>query len=520
MLDAEEKAEYLKLLQNRELLLDSADAAHSLPAFARGAWQVVEPATEMHWNWHLDLICEWLQLVREQKVRRIVFNVPPQTMKSRLITVFFPCWTWATIAARRFLTCSYSHDLSVEHSIERRFIIQSQWFQTMFPKRAMMSPAQNRQDIFRNTAGGRMTATSTGGTATGRGAHAVIIDDPQNPETAESEVERKKANGFFDGTLSTRLSDRINGVFVIVMQRLHTNDLTGHVMQKPVEHGAQPWTVISLPMMADQDEEWVGPVTGRVWKRKAGELLWPVRFPLVSVKELASDLGPYRAAGQLQQRPTPKGGVIIKEDWLRFWNYTGLGCRALPTKFDEVMQSWDMNFKQTTDGSFVVGQVWGKLKADKFLLWEVRGRWSFNDALSQIRKLCEHFVIAKRKLVENKANGPAVVSSLNSEIGGFVEVEPEGSKEARMYAVSPEYAAGNIFIPDPTMPRFAWSEEHLNEVCRYPQEPNDRGDAAAQAINFWRSNRDDMFEWLKKEAAKAQQVVDAARAGIVPRASR
>jgi len=491
----EEKLEYLRLLESREAVVDAHEASEDLTVFARGAWQVLEATTEMKWNWHLDLICEYLSLLRSHKLNRLIVNVPPQTMKSRLCTIMFPVWCWTKDPTRRYMASSYSEGLSTDHSLERRMLVQSSWFQTLWPNRIRLASDLNRVTEFKNTRGGRMFATSTAGTATGKGVHGIVEDDPQNPQQAESETERKSANDFHDGTLSTRFSDRDAFWHLIVMQRLHIDDLTAHVQAKLP--GA--WTIISLPMEAEKDEEWTFPISGRVVHRKQGELLWPARFDGPSVKEIATELGPYRAAGQLQQRPTPAGGIIIQRNWFKYWNQGNV-----PPKFDEVLLSFDMNFGDTKSKtpSFVVGQAWGRVGSRKYLLHEIRGLWSFAQTIPQVLGLVGAFPTAGYKLVEKKANGAAVLSSLEEVVSGLMAIEPDGSKEARMYAASPDYAAGNVYVPDPAMKGYEWSLQHIEEVCHFPQEPNDRGDAASQAVNFFRRNQSGFLNWLKIDQAK------------------
>jgi predicted phage terminase large subunit-like protein len=496
-LTPEEKNELHALLLSRDSAVDAREASEDLAVFARGAWQVLEPTTDLKWNWHLDLICEYLSLVRQNKIQRLIVNVPPQTMKSRLVTVMFPCWCWTKNPSRRYMASSYSERLSTDHSIERRSLLTSEWYQKLWPNKVQLRADLNRTTEFKNTAGGRMLATSTGGTATGKGVHGIINDDPQNPEQAESEADRKSANDFHDGTLSTRLSDRETGWFIIVMQRLHVDDLTAHVQAKL----PGMWTTISLPMIAEKDEEWVFPISRRIVTRKQGELLWSVRFTEQSVKEISTELGPYRSAGQLQQRPTPPGGVIIQRHWFKYWNQGNM-----PPKFDEVLLSFDMNFGDTKSKtpSFVVGQAWGRTGSRKYLLREIRGLWSFAQTIPQVLGLVGAFPEAGYKLIEKKANGAAVLSSLEEVVSGLFAIEPEGSKEARMYAASPDYAAGNVFVPDPAMEDYKWSLQHIEEVCHFPQEPNDRGDAASQAINFFRKNQSGFLNWLKIDSAKRE----------------
>lgn len=472
-LPPEQQVELQKLLEMEKFLKDQA-SLNDLASFARSAWQVLEPGTELKWNWHLDLICEYLTLVRDRVIRRLIINVPPQTMKSRLVNVFFPVWTWTKIPTRRTLSSSYSGDLSESFNIERAKLVTSEWFQTSWP--GLVQVTRDRQDTLENSVGGRMSTTSTGGTATGKGVHDVIIDDPLNPKQAASEVELSGSNEFFDQTLRTRLSDQITGAFIVVMQRLDYQDLTGHLLDKKTDE----WTQLKIPMEAEEDERWEFPISGRVYERKIGELLWPERFPLAVVASLKADLGTRAHEGQYQQRPSPRGGTIIKEAWFKYWN-------VKPDHFDQIIQSWDMSFADTKTASFVVGQVWGRVGARKLLLDEFRNRVDFVDAVKAVRAMSMKWPVSHAKLVENKANGPAVISTLKQEIDGLIAVEPDGDKAARMYAVSPDYEAGNVEVPNPEMDDYKWVRDHVAEICRFPSKPNDRGDCASQALKRLRS---------------------------------
>lgn len=420
-------------------------------------------------------------------------------MKSRLVNVFYPTWSWSQVPTRRFLSSSYSGDLSQQFNMERSKLVRSEWFQERWPNKVTLT--RDRQDEIENTIGGRMSATSTGGTATGKGTHDVVCDDPLNPKQAASETELRGSNEFFDQTLRTRLSDQITGAFVIVMQRLAETDLTGHVMSKnPGE-----WTQIRLPMEAEEDERWVFPISGRVVTRKAGELLWEERFPASVVESLKRDLGSWAYAAQYQQRPAPLEGGIIKRSWLRFW-------RELPADLDQVIQSWDLAFKDSASSSFVVGQVWARKGANKYLLDEVRARMDFPTTVNAIRSLTAKWPQSHTKLVEDKANGPAVLASLGHEISGLIPVKADVSKEARLSAASPDFEAGNVYLPDPAMagaetgwPKYAWVHDWIEEVCAAPGAAFwDRADAASQAINRLRQFPAGIMSFYKEMAEATQ----------------
>jgi predicted phage terminase large subunit-like protein len=485
----EEKVELLALLEKRNFLADQQNV-QDLASFARAGWQVLEPGTELSWNWHLDLLCEYLTLLRDRAIRRLIINVPPQTMKSRLVNVFYPCWAWATIPSRRFLSSSYSGDLSAQFNVERRKLLQSEWFAYHWPDKVILASDQNRKASFENIAGGRMSATSTGGTATGKGAHDIICDDPLNPKQAASEVELKNANVFFDQTLRTRLSDQISGAIVIVMQRLAEDDLTGHLLAKHPDE----YTHVRIPMVAEENETWSFPISKRVHARKEGELLWPHRFPQKVCDDLKVDVGSFGWAGQYQQRPTPQEGAIIKRHWLRYWT-------RLPEQFDVILASWDMAFKDAKDSSRVCGQIWGMQGSRRLLLDEVCDLMDFTQTQKAVISLHEKWPKAHMKLVEDKANGPAIISSLRQSVPGLIAVSPDGSKEARMFAESPTYEAGNVEYPDPSMPGYGWVQEHIEEVCGFPlMKYNDRPDAESQALNRLRSMPSGIMGWYRQQA--------------------
>lgn len=478
-----------QLLELEKLLKDQSNLS-DLVSFAKAGWQVLEPGTELKWNWHLDLICEYLTLVQQRTIRRLIINVPPQTMKSRLVNVFYPTWSWSQIPTRRFLSSSYSGDLSEGFNVERSKLVSSEWFQRMFPGKVTLSQSTRAQ--IENEVGGRMTATSTGGTATGKGSHDVIIDDPLNPKQAASETELRGSNEFFDQTLRTRLSDQITGTFVVVMQRLHHQDLSGHIIEKyPGEY-----TVLSIPMEAEKDESWKFPISGRIVERKAGELLWPERFPRNVVESLKL-MGSWAYAGQYQQRATPLEGGIIKRGWLKYYSVPPL---ELVKSMEQVIQSWDLAFKDSKSSSYVVGQVWGRKGANKYLLDEVRDRMDFPATVSAIRSLSVKWPTSHTKLVEDKANGPAVIASLKHEISGLIPVKADVSKEARLSAASPDFEAGNVYLPKDE----PWISDWVNEVCAAPRAAFwDRADAASQAVNRLRAFPGGLAAFYAEQAGEA-----------------
>lgn len=480
-LSHEEKQKLYRLLLERDF-----------GGFIRAAWPILEPATPFSENWHLDLLAEYLTLVRRREIRRLIINVPPRSMKSLTTTVLFPAWCWTTEPHLRFIASSYSDSLSTKHSLDRRTVIASPWFQAMWGDRVKLSGDQNLKTEFSNEARGTMIATSTGAGITGKGADIIIVDDPHNPQQVLSDVERASQIRHFDHTLSTRLDDPKRGAIILVMQRLHEQDLTGHLLEQ------QGWEHVSLPAESERHEVWKFPITRRVVERQPGELLWPDRFPQPVLEQFKRQMGSYQFAGQYQQRPSPAEGGILKRSWWRRYD-------ALPETFDEVIESWDFTFKDTKASDYVVGQVWGRVGSNKYLLDQVRARLSFSESIKAMRVLVQRWPSARLKLVEDKANGAAVIDTLRNELSGIVAVNPQGSKEARAHAASPDLEAGNYWLP-----RAEFAEQFIEEAAAFPNGAHDdMVDAWSQAADRFRVAHSGIVDYYENEAKLSQQAVTA-----------
>lgn len=473
-LNEEEKVRLYRLLLEKDF-----------GGFIRAAWPILEPATQFSDNWHLDLLAEYLTLVRRREIKRLIINVPPRSMKSLACTVFFPSWVWATEPYTRFICSSFADSLSIKHSLDRRTVISSPWYQALWGERVKLADDQNLKSEFQNDARGVMIATSTGGGITGKGCDILIVDDPHSPAQALSDAERSAALRHFDYVLSTRLDDPKRGAIVVIMQRLHEQDLTGHLLAE------QGWEHICLPAVAERHEVWKFPITHRIVERQPGDLLWDARFPKEALDALKVRLGSYMYAGQIQQRPSPAEGGILKRHWWRFYE-------TPPERFDQVLQSWDMTFKDTKDSDFVVGQVWGRIGADKYLLDQVRDRMSFTETVKAVRALSQRWPRARLKLVEDKANGSAVIDTLRGDIGGIVAVNPQGGKEARAHAAAPDLEAGNFYLPK----NAPWVNDFIEEAAQFPNGGHDdQVDCWSQAAARFRvCAHSGIFEFYRDEA--------------------
>jgi predicted phage terminase large subunit-like protein len=424
-------------------------------SFVREAWHVLEPWTPFRDNWHIDLICEYLALARRREIRRLIINVPPRHMKSLARHRDVSNLGWTKDPHTRFICSSYADSLATKHNLDRRTLVESPWYQGLWHDRVAIAPDQNQKTEFLNEARGHMIATSTGGSITGKGGNFVIVDDPHNPLQVLSQVSRDTTINYFDQALSTRLDDPALDVIVVVMQRLHEQDLTGHLLEQ------QRWEHLCILAEAERNEVWTSPVKKTVTMRSPGDLLWPERFPKKVIEDVKVRLGSYGYAGQYQQRPAPAEGGILKRDWWRRYD-------TVPERFDQVIQSWDFTFKDSKGSDFVVGQVWGKLGANKYLLDQIRGRYSFSQSLGAMRTLSARWPAADAKIVEDKANGPAIVDTLKKELTGIIAISPQGSKIARAQAHAPDLEAGNFWLP-----RTYWAEEFIEEAAAFPNGGHD-----------------------------------------------
>jgi len=459
--------------------------------FVIQAWHVVEPVTPFVEGFHIGAIIEHLEAVSQGQIRNLLINVPPRHMKSLLVSVFWPAWEWVRNPHLRYLYSSYAASLSIRDSVKCRRLIESPWYQSRWADGFALTTDQNTKGRFDNNRSGYRLATSVGGAVTGEGGDRIVCDDPHNVQEAESDSIRSSTLEWWDVAMSTRQNDPKTTAMVVVMQRCHERDLAGHLLEKgnfehlclPAEYeGSKRKTSIGF-----QDP-----------RRQHGELLWEERFGREQIEELKINLGSYAAAGQLQQRPSPAGGGIFKREWFKYWQPRGANLPPVevrladgkikliqavdaPAGVDEQIQSWDCAFKDLLTSDYVVGQVWAR-RGSYFLLGDqVRARMDCPATVRAVRGLSAKWPATVAKLIEDKANGSAVIQMLSQEIPGLLPVNPMGGKVARAAAVSPLVEAGNVFLPHPL---FApWVNDFIEECIAFPNGAHDdQVDAMTQAL--------------------------------------
>lgn len=474
---------------------EKRDCERSYSAFLRSAWNILEPDTEIVWNWHMDFLCEEVQKQitrianKEPREYHLVINVPPSSAKSMIFTRMPNAWAWIHWPWMRFLTGSYSDAISLEHSVDTRTIIQSDWYQENWGDRFVMADDQNQKSFFQNNRRGRRYTTATGSKVTGRHAHVVGFDDPLNAEEAESEVYRATAIRFWRRTMRSRLIDPKVAMFWIIMQRLHEDDLTGWVLA----HEGDKYKHICLPA---EDCDWVSPKSCR--RKYVNGLLFESRFSKTFLEDAKKD-DPYMHAGQYMQRPSPEEGGDFKRQYWKFWKPAGMAlpphevrigtetyvCETvdLPDAFDDMVCTWDMAFKDKKENDNVSGHVVAVKGPAKFVIDEDYGKKNFAESTEAVVKLSKKFPRASGILIEDKANGPAIISELRQTIAGIIEIAADKSLYARAMPASKQQRAGNLYLPHPAI--CVWTNKFIDEFASFPHGAHDdRLASVCQAINY------------------------------------
>lgn len=451
---------------------------HGLSAFVSAAWHVVESSPYVHGK-HIELMCAHLEAVSRGQIRRLIINVPPGCSKSLITSVFWPVWDWLTKPERKWMFATFDADLARRDALRCRELVTSQWFQERWGDRVQIYDGEERQrtmGVYYTTAQGMRFSTSVEGRATGWHAHIQVVDDPTKPQDvrAGGAMAREALQRTWDwwtGTMSSRKADPTDFSRVVIMQRLQEEDLAGRCER---EGG---WTVLRLPMRFEPEARCVTPI-GADWRTEPGELLAPNRFDEAAVSETEREMGSQVASAQLQQRPAPAKGLIFERGWLAK-EY----LRAAMPAHATWVQSWDCSFKDLDTSDYVVGQVWCQAGGRYYLVDQVRARMSFAATCQAIRDLSTKWPKALTKLIEDKANGTAVIETLAKDMAGIIPVNPQGGKVARANAVSPLFEAGNVFVP--VAAEANWIADWREEMASFPMARNDDAvDATTQALNY------------------------------------
>ena len=439
-------------------------------------------------------MCEYLEAVTAGQIRRLIINVPPRYMKSITVTIMWPAWEWIRSPGTRWMFASYSGDLSREHSVARRTIIQSPWYQEAWADAYQLTGDQNVKTEYRNTKQGVMLATSIGGTATGKGANRLVIDDPHNPRQADSDQVRESQVKFFDQSLYSRLNDKKRDAIVVVMQRLAEKDLTGHLLAGAAGDDADKYEHLCLPAEAERKTVVTTPA-GNTFAREAGDLLWEEREGARELAGAKKRLGPYGYAGQYQQTPVPAGGGRFKREWFRYWRHPSTDESL---EFYELLQGdgtsrfvridacdrfviidpAGTDKQQNEKACYTVIQVWDVTPEGDMVLvdqWrEQKETPEVEDAAVSIVRRYEAAYLG----VEIDGLGLGVIQHVRKRGVAVRGIKAKGSKEARSETAEIRTYNGAVYFPHGAP--FLFDLEH--ELTQFPRsEHKDQVDAFAHA---------------------------------------
>lgn len=444
-----------------------------LAAFVQKCFATLEPGTPYRHNWHIDHLCYQLERVARGECRRLIINVPPRSMKSITVSVGFTAWLLGHDPSRRIMCVSYAEDLARKLAGDAKLVMDETWYRDAFPELAFTSKRPKLTDL-RTTQQGYRFAAGMNGAILGRGADLIVIDDPIKPSDALSGAERARVNSAFDNTIYTRLNDKLTGAIVIIMQRLHEDDLVGHVMAR------DDWEVVSIPATAIGEQRYQlrypdAPTRRPLfYDRRAGEVLHPAREPLAVLELNRRVLGSLVYSAQYQQAPTPVEGNIVRRDWIRAYD-------PRPETFDYTLASWDTASTLSETADFSVGQVWGVKGLDFYMLDSVRGRFEMPELRRQVADLALRHGV-NQTLIEDTETGRALEQDLRrTGVLRAVLQKSRIDKEARFLAQSARFEAGQVHVPKDA----PWLAEWLDELLSFPNaRHDDQVDATSQALNY------------------------------------
>lgn len=496
------------LARKRLAELRAVNCRERLADFVRHGWHVLHPGVTLAWNWHLDAICDHVQALiaelfrarrnpkHEQSTQNAVINIPPRQLKTEILQIFLPAWVWIEDPSISVRCVSGNSRVVNLASQDCRALLGSQWYRDWFKPQWEITDDADAVKLFKNTARGRRHASTTLEKITGEGTDIIVVDDPHDAGDVASDVKRASVIEKWDKAISNRVNDTLRCARIGIMQRLHEEDWSGHVLAQG------GWEHLNLPMEFERKRGCRCPscAAGKTWigwsdpRTEEGELLHPERWPKAKVEEARTVLGAYGFAGQMQQRPAPADGGMFKRAWFKEFD---LG--ALP-RFDDVLVSCDLANSEhaVRKGSNNALLVLGRKGSWRYILDAQIGRWSMTEIQRRITELQATWqkragIPTVKVLVEKKAAGNFVISALRTEMHVMGVVEDDEAQKAhndkivRANAVVAQVEGGNVMVPKGA----PWVEEFLHELCTFPNGAHDdQVDAFTMALNYWRGSVD------------------------------
>jgi predicted phage terminase large subunit-like protein len=473
--------------------------------FIERSFSELNPQTEYLHNWHIDVVADALDQCRTGKLKRLIINLPPRSLKSHMASIAFPTYLLGHKPSTQIICASYAQDFADKLAGDCRSLMTSQWYQRLFPSTRLATRRPTLNDYATTEKGFRLS-TSVGGVLTGRGGDFIVIDDPLKPDEALSETQRKSVNDWYDHSLITRLNNKASGCIIVIMQRLHEDDLVGHVLQQ------SDWKVIKFPAIAEENHSYtIRALYGeKTFSRNAGEALHPEREPLEVLAQIREIQGEYHFAGQYQQAPSPLGGGMIKTDWFKTY-----APDELSREFELVFQSWDTANKSSELSDYSVCTTWGVRERHFYLLHVFRKRLDYPDLRRAVKQQALLYQ-AKNIVIEDKASGTQLLQDLQDDgVHGATGYETQMDKIMRMHSVSSTIENGFVHIPA----QADWIPEYLHEIAAFPRgKYDDQVDSTSQALDWSKQGmgRLGLIDLLKHIDANGGVYALAARGNKLP----
>lgn len=457
-------------------------AKSNFAEFFKQAWTYMEPGVPYQHNWHIDLMAEALTALYKGDIENLILEIPPRCAKSSITCVAFPAWIWLHNPAEKFITSSFTEKLATRDCVRARRLMQTDWYQSLEPT-FEFSPDVNQKTYYENLHGGYRLTTSVGGSVIGFGYSLAIHDDPIDAKKSYQKAYIDQVLEWWTQAMSTRGNPGSRQV--LMHQRLAENDPIGYELK----NNAENWEVICLPLEYDpnhpQIKYWdLNELSLRDIRTVPGQNLWPYIYTPSILAQRKKKLGPFGIAAQLQQNPTPRGGGIIKKDWLKF--YSRLYNTYTAYQYDLLVGSCDLTFSDA-GSSYTVGQVWGRKENNYYLIDMYRDKLDVVGQIKMIRQMKKDYPKLRSILVEKMANGDAVVTQLKKEIQGLIPIKLSeiggGDKEVRLSLASIYFEAGNIYFPHPNL--CPWVIDVIEELTTFPRgEYDDICDTTSMFINW------------------------------------
>lgn len=424
--------------------------------FIKAAWPSIETAKYSH-GWHVDLISEHLEAIYSGELGDTIFNIPPRCSKSTLISVMFPAWVWANDPRVSFLTASATQDLAKRDTQKCRQLMMSDWYQRYFQSSAIFAPDQNEKLYYKNIHGGARKVVSAGGSTTGHSGDFVIVDDAMDAKKVCSKVYRDNINDWYDMAMWSRVNHFKDSRRIVIMQRLHTEDLTGHLLEKG------GWNLVQLPLEYEPQRKYVSSIYSDP-REIEGEILCD-RFDKDDVDDFVKSFGPLVAQGQLQQRPTLAEGALIKSEWIKYYTEPKI------PKFK--FWSWDTAIKTGQMNDYTVGTYWYECEDGYYLIDMLREKLEYPELRNKIQTLLSKYP-ANEVLIEDKASGQQIVQDFQRFTSVPIIPMTPGrdmgrDKESRVNLVAPLFESGKVFLPKTK----GFVNDIIDELTAFPNGKHD-----------------------------------------------